>query len=427
MAGQAVAVGEGIVLERGRPWLRIAQVMWAVVVISDLMGFSLSLQPTYGLFLKPCHNPQTDNCPPGQASLADLRAFQAQGVSPTVYALYTLGVIVFVSLLYFISGFIIALRRRGDLMGLFVSVVLITFGSTGISDTLTNVPSGPALLGDMQSAIVFLSYPALATFMLTFPNGRFTPRWTAVIVLAWVAQFVLFVINAPIPVLFVSVVLTWGSCAVTQVYRYLKVYSPREKQQTKWLMYGLAIGISLSIVQSLIGIIWPETNTPGSLFHLTQIVWTAAFWAPIPVGVGIAIVRAQLYDIDLIIKRTVTYGLVTLILAGVYAGGVIGGQRALLAITGVQARNSPIFVVLSTLVVAALFQPLRRWIQTAVDRRFYRQAYDARQTLERFSAVLREEVDLPTLRGRLTEVVEETVQPSHLSLWLRETQSNQPR
>jgi hypothetical protein len=143
--------------------------------------------------------------------------------------------------------------------------------------------------------------------------------------------------------------------------------------------------------------------------------------------VGIAIVRAQLYDIDLIIKRTVTYGLVSVILAGVYAGGVIGGQRALLALTGVQASNNPILVVLSTLAVAALFRPLGRWIQRAVDRRFNRQAYDARQTLERFGAARREEVDLPALRGRLTKVVEETVQPASVSLWLRETRRDLER
>ena len=204
---------------------------------------------------------------------------------------------------------------------------------------------------------------------------------------------------------------TWGSCALTQIYRYIKVYTPRERQQTKWVVFGLVIGISLNYLSGLLPVIWPELNTPGSLYRMTQIVWLALFWIPIPLGVGIAILRSRLYDIDVIIRRTVIYGLLTAILAGVYAGGVIGGQRALLAITGVNASDTPVIVVLSTLAVAALFQPLRRWIQTAIDRRFYRQAYDARQTLERFSAGLREEVDLPALRERLTQVVEETVQP----------------
>ena len=220
---------------------------------------------------------------------------------------------------------------------------------------------------------------------------------------------------------------TWGSCALTQIYRYLKVYSPRERQQTKWVVFGLVIGIAVNILSSLPPHFSPELNTPGSLYRMTQIVWLALFWIPLPLGVSIAILRYRLYDIDVIIRRTVIYGLLTAILAGVYAGGVIGGQRALLAITGVNASDTPVIIVLSTLAVAALFQPLRRWIQTAIDRRFYRQAYDARQTLERFSAGLREEVDLPALREWLTEVVEETVQPMHLSLWLREAPPDQPR
>ena len=426
VAGADSALGATRV-DWGRRWLRIAQVVWALVALTDFASFISSVQPTYELFLQPCLDPQTDNCPTGQAPLADLRAFHAQGISSMAWALAMLGVIVGVSLLYFASGILIAWRRWNDLMGLFVSAVLITFGSTGMSDSLTNVSTGPWLLGILQAGIVLLSYPALAAFMLTFPTGRFTPRWTSLIVLAWIAQFFLFIGGAPTPLLFASVILTWGSCAVTQIYRYSRIYTPRERQQTKWVVYGLAVGITLNIAQSLIPVIWPEVNTPGSFYRLTAILWLAAFWAPIPLGVGIAILRYRLYDIDLIIKRTVTYGLVTAILAGVYAGCVIGGQRALLALTGVSASDTPVIVVLSTLAVAALFQPLRRWIQTAIDRRFYRQAYDARQTLERFSAALREEVDMPALRERLTEVVEETVQPASVSLWLRESPRDQLR
>jgi hypothetical protein len=408
-------------------WPRLAHLSWALVVLVDMICFLTSIQPTYTLFTQPCLEADANNCPTGQAPLADWRAMQANGVTPTMFAAFSLVVIVGASLLFLTVGFLIAWRKWRDMMGLFVSVVLITFGSTGISDTLTNTTSGPPIFGELQFIIVVLSYPALAAFMLTFPTGHFTPRWTALIVLLWIIQFGLFITGMPAVVLGVSVLVTWGSCALTQLYRYARVYTSRERQQTKWVVFGLVIGVSLQLVPTLLEIIWPELNTPGSLYRITQVVWLALFWIPLPLGIGIAILRSRLYDIDVIIRRTVIYGLLTVILAGIYAAGVIGGQFALRALTGAEALNTPLLIVLSTLVVAALFQPLRHRIQTAIDRRFYRQAYDARRTLERFSVALREEVDLPTLRAKLIEVVAETVQPAQLSLWLRETPRDQPR
>jgi hypothetical protein len=402
-------------------WLWLAQISWIVVVVVNLVAFVVSLQPTFELFKAPCLDMQTENCPPGQAPLADWRALQAQGLSVTAWSLLMLGVIIGISLLLFGSGFIIAWRRRHDLTGLFVSATLITFGATGMSDSLTNATGVPEFLTMLQFGTVVISYPALAAFLLTFPNGKFTPGWTAIIVPLWIVQFVLFNSGAPAWVLALSILVTWGGCAVTQIYRYLRVYTVRERQQTKWVVFGLAVGIGLNIIAALVPIIWPGVNTTGSLFQLTQIVWLALFWAPLPVGVGIALLRYRLYDIDIIIKRTVTYGLVTLTLACVYVGGVFGGQQALLALTKANAHDTPpILIVLTTLVVAALFQPLRLWIQTGVDRAFYRRVYDARQTVERFSAALRSEVDLPALSAQLTAMVEDTMQPASVSLWLRD-------
>ncbi|HEU0026548.1 MAG TPA: hypothetical protein VFQ25_05475 [Ktedonobacterales bacterium] len=428
VAGSSGATGAtgGPIAVKSR-WLRVAHVVWLLVVLVDVTCFLTSIQPMYALFTQPCPETDANNCPTGQAPLADWRAMQTHGITPTTFAAFTIVVLVGASLIFFAVGFLIAWRKWGDLMGLFVSAVLITFGSTGISDSLTNTASGPALLGVSQAVIVALSYPALAAFMLTFPTGKFTPRWTALIVLLWIIQFILFNAGLPDGILFISVLVTWGGCALTQIYRYIKVYTPRERQQTKWVVFGLVIGIMLNNLAAVLPFLWPQLDTPGSVFHLTQIVWLAIFWIPLPLGVGIAILRSRLYDIDVIIRRTVIYGLLTAILAGVYAGGVIGGQFALRAFTGVEALNTPILVVLSTLAVAALFQPLRHRIQAGIDRRFYRQAYDARQALERFSAGLREEVDLPALRQRLTEAVAETVQPTHMSLWLRETPPTQPR
>jgi hypothetical protein len=140
------------------------------------------------------------------------------------------------------------------------------------------------------------------------------------------------------------------------------------------------------------------------------------FMLSIPIFIGIAVLRSRLFDIDVIINRTLVYGSLTATLAMVYFGGIVVLQRLFVVLTG---QQSTLAVVASTLVIAALFNPLRRRFQSFIDHRFYRRKYDARKTLEAFSAKLRDETDLDTLSDDLVGVVRETMQPAHVSLWLR--------
>jgi hypothetical protein len=137
-----------------------------------------------------------------------------------------------------------------------------------------------------------------------------------------------------------------------------------------------------------------------------------------PISIGIAIVRYRLYDIDILINRTLVYGALSATLALIYFGGVATTQAIFRALTG-QQEQPQLAIVISTLLIAALFNPLRRRIQRFIDRRFYRRKYDARKTLEAFSAKLRDETDLDALSDDLVGVVKETMQPSHISLWQR--------
>jgi hypothetical protein len=186
-----------------------------------------------------------------------------------------------------------------------------------------------------------------------------------------------------------------------------------ERQQMKWFTSAIVVllggSLVLGAVSEATGVRWLEDA--GFVFSMVGL-------ASLPATVGIAILRHRLYDIDLIINRALVYGPLTAMLAFVYLGGVVSLQYAFRALTG-QEEQPQLAVVVSTLVIAALFNPLRRRIQSFIDRRFYRRKYDAAKTLEAFSAKLRDETDLDALSDDLVGVVKETMQPAHVSLWLR--------
>ena len=186
-----------------------------------------------------------------------------------------------------------------------------------------------------------------------------------------------------------------------------------ERQQLKWLAYA-AGGL---VICSILLIITIALDTPRWYEWVANAI-VVVVTPGVPVAIGIAILRFRLYDIDILINRTLVYGSLTVTLALVYFGGVTATQ-ALFRILTDQQELPQLAVVISTLVIAALFNPLRRRIQSFIDRSFYRSKYDAAKTLEGFSTKLRDETDLKALRGDLEGVVRETMQPSHVSLWLR--------
>jgi hypothetical protein len=188
-------------------------------------------------------------------------------------------------------------------------------------------------------------------------------------------------------------------------------FSRGEKRlQLKWFTYAAVLGISTPLLLSAF--------TPGLFEVLGQIAWTLGFLS-LPVAAGVAILRYRLYDIDVIINRTLVYGPLTVMLVAVYVGGVLLLEYAFRTLTG---SGSQLSVVASTLLIGAIFNPMRRRVQNLIDHLFYRRKYDAARTLEAFSAKLREETDMDALSSELLSVIKDTVQPEHASLWLH-TQS----
>jgi hypothetical protein len=186
-----------------------------------------------------------------------------------------------------------------------------------------------------------------------------------------------------------------------------------ERQQMKWITYAAVAMFAMVLLTTLL-----DTVAANSALAKVVSALTSAVFAGIPVAVGIAVLKYRLYDIDLIINRTLVYGSLTAVLALIYFGIVAATEATFRALSG-QEQQPQLAIVVSTLVIAALFNPLRRRIQSFIDRRFYRSKYDAAKTLEAFSARLRNETNLDALNNELVGVVRDTMQPAHVSLWLR--------
>jgi hypothetical protein len=254
--------------------------------------------------------------------------------------------------------------------------------------------------------------------VLVFPDGKLPHRgWWAVVLTAVCGTALVNYWWVTWPGGTVEVLGRFGgaillvSCVASLIAVIVRLQSAeaRERQQLKWFAYGAAVFLGAYF---LMGAAY-KIGGPWAGF-VVIVTGLSAF----PVAVGIAILRYRLYNIDILINRTLVYGSLTLMLALVYFGGVTATQTAFTALTG-QEEQPQLAIVVSTLVIAALFTPLRRRIQGFIDRRFYRRKYDARKTLEAFSTKLKNETDLEVLNNDLVVVVRETMQPAHVSLWLR--------
>jgi hypothetical protein len=388
---------------RGR-WLLLARAAWMAVAVAALGAFVAAVPARYAQLAHPTEAVRT--------ALAEL------GLSASTYAFYNVALDTLFVSVFATIGIVIFWRRSDDAIALLVATMLVVWGAR--NELFVGTPS--AIEGTLGSTLTFVGYVAWMLFFYLFPSGRFVPRWTRWLALCWVVFLGLwnFTPYGPLtwpPLLFnAAIVVLWGSFPVAQVYRYARVSDPIQRQQTKWVVFGVAVAVAgalttLFTVGAAIDLP-PEEVEPRMLSMLLM----DAFALLIPLSIGVAVLRSRLFDIDVIINRTLVYGSLTAILAAHYFGSIVWLQIVFVELTG---QRSTLAVVASTLVIAALFNPWHRWVQAFVDRRFYRRKYDARKTLEAFSAKLRDETDLDALSDDLVGVVRETMQPAHVSLWLR--------
>src|SRR5215203_3280781 len=354
-----------------------------------------------------------------------------------------------IALAYPTVGAIVASRRSKNLVGWILCGIGLLFGVEAFADAYAYyalAAGSDALPGGVYMAWFseeFLLLPGLflgsALLVLLFPNGRLLSRsWRAVVWLAVGGSAMTALLFATSPgrispyrisnpfgiegnlrtilqllgSLGAATLLVCCVLAVISVFVRLQSARGEERQQIKWFAYAAAVllstfflGLPLGAVVGVIAGAWAEL--------IPIVIGILA----IPVAVGVAMLRYRLYDIDVVINRTLVYGSLTLMLALVYFGGVTATQAVFTVLTG-QEEQPQLVIVVSTLVIAALFSPLRRRIQSFIDRSFYRRKYDAAKTLEAFSAKLRDETDLDALSDDLVGVVRQTMQPAQVSLWL---------
>ena len=408
-------------------WLGLARGTWVVCALLLLANFVASIPAYYAALRTACPvSPAVgDQCAAWQLAPDQLPGLAGLHLSLDAYAAYTVSINVGVSLLFWTVGLLIFWRKSREWLGLSVSLVLILLGSSGVADSLQGTfltADSPLLLGALVLLFNVIQWPALGLFLLTFPTGRFTPRWSWLLVLLWLGQLGYFWLTSFSPPftagLPLVLLITWGSTLGVQLYRYLRRYTAAERQQVKWFLFVVAVALLLDLATSVLSGLVAPFNAPDSWLKVLDGTLTALFFLAIPLGIGTAIFRYRLWDIDVLINRTLVYGTLTILLALIYVGLVIGLGFLVRLFTG-QLGQSPVVIVVSTLAIAALFQPVRHRLQAIIDRRFYRRKYDAAKTLAAFSATLRQEVDLDQLREQLLVVVQETMQPTHASLWLR--------
>ena len=396
--------------------LLIARALWLIVVAIVLGLYALSLPLQVQALQTAC----TDTCQYGQITAARMQELQQLGISLNFYIAYTLALNTIFFLVFFAVSAIIFWRKSNDWFGIYVSLALVLFGIS-FSDPLNLLAQQYSAFGAPLLVLSGLGSTLIGILLYLFPDGRFVPRWTRWLIPFVAAREFANVFSAAFSDSLLgraALLIELASFLFAQIYRYRRVSDSLQRQQTKWFVFGATAGL-LGFMILLVSLTSP-TGQPTSV--LVDLIGGTALYGCIlliPLSIMMAILRSHLWDIDLIIRRTLIYGTLSALLLLVYFGSVVVLQQIFVRITGEQQNE--IVTVLSTLAIAALFVPLRRRVQGVIDRRFYRRKYDAQRVLQEFAQTVRDETDLDIVMNELVNVVSETMQPESVTLWLKPT------
>ncbi|OQY91666.1 MAG: hypothetical protein B6D41_09165 [Chloroflexi bacterium UTCFX4] len=399
-----------------QPW---ARVLWIFIALNCAVAFGMTMYFTWQF---------TQNLPPRLTE-----GLSALGWSSASYFSYSAFLLIFHFFCFYFMGLLIFWLRPMERMAFFASIFFIAFAAANAyisaPEYLQIFKTGPMLYQIAFNVSNLFAWPLLIAFCAVFPTGHFVPRWTRylalfgfTVTLAW-SSFPQQFANpqgAMVVTLLGALLIVFGGSFLAQILRYRNYSTAAQQQQTKWLLYGLAlIVLGAVLVPTLSFLILPASGfTDARTTVLSDLIANllTAIYAILPLSVGVAILRYRLWDIDIIIRKTVTYTIVVALLGVLFFGSVILLQQIFANVTG---QRSEWITIISTLAIAALFVPLRKRIQDVIDKRFYRKKYDAQQVLQKFAETVRDETDLDKLTAELVNVVQETMQPKSVSVWLK--------
>ncbi len=409
-----------------------------------LGAFAVAIPIRYQTLLEPAFVSQTAArmgldpalaaTPSGHLMAEEIEILSSMGLSLGFYAIYVIAFEVVLVLVCTTVGAFIFWKRSADWLTWWVSLLLVLLGTNGPWLAVPGlVLIWPAWIWPV-AWVGALGMVSNVHLLFLSPDGEFVPSWTRSLAAGFAGGMLAVVLFAGFGVgrlgwlrvlgsIFVSFPVWFTLLAVgvySQIYRYRRVSGPIERQQTKWVMVSL-VGVSLGwgVNSYFLYAISQQTGAPRMVLNLLRPPIVDLFMLLFPIGLGFSILRYRLWDIDVLIRRTLIYGSLTATLAVVYFGSVVLLQQILPA-------QTQLTTVLSTLTIAGLFSPLRRQIQRDIDRRFYRNQYDSEMILSAFSSTLRSEVDLDRLQDAILGVVDRSLQPASVSLWLRDASVKLP-
>lgn len=398
-------------------WLRLT---WLSLFLLSAAKVAIAVPVDYAARQQVCQAPETTCVENDYLTAQKAQVVAEAGISLPAYANLAMVVSIVEILVWGGIGVVIFLLHPNDWLAFVASGMMILFVSAGLE---TPIKTAYPALGLAADLLFNLGNILMFLFIALFPNGRFAPRW-----LRWYWFVMILISLVPSKTWYMApeianpfIGIFWLSFLVlgpySQIHRYRFVSNAVERLQTKWVVFGFAAFASSVLVGVAGSSLIPEQSLARILYN---IFYFSTVTLLIPLSIGFSILRYRLWDIDLVIRRTMVYSLLSGFLVLVYLGGVTLLQGLFTTISG---QQSPAALVISTLLIAALFNPLRRRVQDFIDRRFYRQKYNAELALADFAASASRETEIASLSDRLLLITRKTLHPENVSLWLAPTQT----
>jgi hypothetical protein len=377
-------------------WILTLRALWYVIALVGINCLIIGIWSGYDRLATLC---TTDLCPSDRLTLQGMSALEAIGLSPHLYALYTISFVILIAFTYIGVAALIFWARPHDLNALLVSLTLLLMGAF-MSEYMEAVrelhPLGRIIV-DLMSAIGFISFIVVC---YTFPGGRFVPSWMRWPIGVWAAILIPYytfvnpewdmnsMLDFWLALIFIGSIV---SCLAVQIYRYRWISTPIQRQQSRWVTYGLLQLVVVIIVDGVASALWiPTVDEAGTLPNLIAIMIESLSMMLVPLTIGASILRYRLWDIKVILNRTLVYVPLTTVLAGLYGVVITISQKLFVGLTG---QKSDAAIVLTGFILTVTFTPLRNSLQSFVDKHF-KETPDPMKTLYAFDAQVQQVAEI---------------------------------